>query len=176
MIDLNDYRRLLDENLNNALKLLEGLSDEQLVWAQDDQWSLLQIAEHILLTEEMVMGILAKGSVDLAGRLELFGSEKLNHLLVTLRKRKVKAPVSLEPQGSIRSAQEFNEAMAALRQQLIGHLESGEWMISTESYTHPMLGEMTVSDWLYFILHHSERHQHQMRDLLREMKGLTEDL
>ncbi len=169
MINLQEYAELLQQNLNSALRLLEGLSVSDLEWGSEDKWSLLQIAEHILLTEEMVMGILAKGSTEMAVRLELFGSEKLNYLLVKLRGRKVKAPHTLEPRGSIRSVKDFEEEMLKLRKQLISHLESGEWMISTETYKHPMLGEMTVSDWLYFILHHSERHQHQMQDRLREL-------
>lgn len=173
MIDLIEYRRELNTNLANITQLFVGLSPAQIEWAPDGSWSLLQIAEHILLTEEMVMGILGKGSDKFAEKLELFGSEKLNQLLVGLRARKVKAPGLLEPQGSIRTPEEFQAAIMRSRDQLLGHLESGEWMISTETYKHPMLGEMTVSDWLFFILHHAERHQLQMKDRLIALNEIT---
>lgn len=169
MIDLNNYRLELGANLDRSLLLLAGLSAEELNWKEGEQWSLLQIAEHILLTEEMVMGILSDGSSELAEKLELFGNNKLKDLLVNLRNHKVKTQRNLEPQGSIRNVEEFQSAMRLSRDTLVSNLKSGEWMVSTETYTHPMLGEMTVSDWLYFLLHHAERHQWQMKDRLAEL-------
>jgi hypothetical protein len=173
MIDLKEYRQQLLDDLSAAVEVMRGLSPEQLSFASEGQWSLIQIAEHIVLTEEMVVGMLSKRSPHLAEEMELLGSDKLNQILVTLRKRKVKAPALLEPQGSIRTAEEFESVLEKSRQQLLARLDSGECMVSTEVYKHPMLGEMTVSDWLYFILHHSARHQLQMKDRRNEINGFT---
>lgn len=174
MLEISNYKKQILDQLTYMQQFLAPLSDSELNWNQGENWSIIQIAEHILLTEETVIAMLEKGSEHMSERIELFGGDKLRKLLVDYRERKVKAPSSLIPMGSIRTSQEFQQALLKCRTDLIDKLESNEIMISTEVHIHPMLGEMTVSDWLNFIQMHAERHFYQMKERFEQIKVFKE--
>jgi hypothetical protein len=171
MIDLPKFHQTLIANVQELKAFLEPLSSGQLEFKRENEWNMLEIAEHILLTEKLVMSLLSQETTTRVEQPELFGTEKLKRFLVDFRHKKVKAPDSIVPKGILADPQQFVTELSQLRAQLVYDIQTGKLAITHATYKHPMLGEMTVTDWLYFIVHHSERHFHQMKDRLAEMRA-----
>ena len=94
------------------------------------------------------------------------GNEKLQQILLAEQKAKVKAPEILEPKGIINDTSTFERLFSEQRNLIKQAIENAEIVIDNRLHKHPMLGEMTISDWLYFLIHHSQRHLEQIKERL----------
>ncbi len=173
MIDITDYRAKSNNNLQQFLQLLSQVPAEALQYKQAEEWNLLEILDHIIVTESLVMSTISKESGNFSDNLELFGFGKLQKLLIDYRHKKVKAPSGLEPRKTNLSLQDLLLEFQNQRNRLMDEIQNGSLWMSAEVYPHPMLGEMTVIDWLHFILLHSQRHFLQMQDQLQRYKETT---
>ena len=88
--------------------------------------------------------------------------------MIELRRRKVPAPEFLLPKGLIKNESEFVEKFLKQRGKLVDALENGKITIDNAITPHPLIGEMTKTDWLNFIVYHAERHLLQIKDRLAE--------
>lgn len=176
MIDITDYRSKLNANLQQFVQLLSPLSTEARRFKQDNEWNLLEILEHVWLTEQTVVQMITKGSGSFSDDLEIFGFDKLKKVLVDYRHRKVKAPQGMEPKGAEISLPDLLVKLHNGRNSLINDIQSARLWMSAEVHVNPMLGEMTVIDWLHFILLHSERHYLQMQEQMQRYNAVTKDL
>lgn len=167
-MEIASYILKLDANTTEALALIKRCNETQLRYKPEGKWNTLEIAEHICSTERLVIALLSKPSANLHGEENVIGNEKLERILVTMRARKVKAPDSLEPKGLLNTAEAFEEKFIAQRQVLKENLLNGKIIIDTRIHKHPIMGEMTITDWMYFIIHHTQRHLEQIKELMNE--------
>lgn len=165
-MNVDQYFLELDANTAEVLQVLREVKGHETPAPQGQAWRPLQVAEHILLTETLVRNLLTRPSDIIHDSTEIMGQEKMRRILVDLRDRKVKAPASLEPTGQFTSSQMAADAVLHSRTELKADLLEGRIQVSNAVYKHPMLGEMTVRDWLYFVIHHSQRHLLQLRELV----------
>lgn len=166
MMDIKGYITLLNRNTGELLNLVRNHDEETLNHRSFNSWSILQVLEHLLITEKYVLDLLTKPGEKLSETAEIKGGEKLHRLLVDMRARKVKAPDMLEPQDQISDLTQFNTLFLKLRTGLADQLDSGTIVVDQRVHSHPTLGEMTVSDWLHFLISHARRHMEQIRDVL----------
>ena len=124
------------------------------------------ILEHIYLTDKIVIAIINRPTEKLHTDEEFIGNEKLKRWLVEKQAKKVKAPEMLEPKGDLKDVATFEKVFLAQRNLLKHQIEKGEIVIDNRIHKHPMLGEMTISDWLYFLIHHTQRHLEQAKELI----------
>lgn len=176
MIDITTYRANLNSNLQQFVQFFSTVDEEAKYFKIDNEWSLIEILEHVLLTEKMVLKTLSKGSERFSNYLEVLGYDKLRKVMIDYRHKKVKAPPFVEPGTLALSAQNLLLELQAGRGILIEDLQSARLIMGAEVHMHPMLGEMTVVDWLNFLLLHSERHFLQMQDHLQRYKDSKADL
>ncbi len=165
------YIQNLQNNASEILEVLDQCSSELLSKKVGEAWSILEILEHIFLTERLVYVMLLRPSSKQAEKEEVIGQEKLQKLIVNLRARKLKAPDSLEPKGKIKSKEEFIKLFSEQRASLMLDVEGAKIQISLASYVHPFLGEMTIRDWLHFIPLHSKRHLEQIKDIMKKKEA-----
>lgn len=161
---------MLNRNTGELLDLVRNKSDETLNHRSFNSWSILQVLEHLLITERYVLQLLTTPTEKVAPSKVLRGEENLNRILVDLRGRKVKAPDMLEPSGEINDIREFSTAFLKSRATLGQSLENGNITVDERVHAHPVLGDMTVSDWLHFLISHARRHMEQIRDILRALE------
>lgn len=165
-----EYYQRLDKNTREALILAEECSAPELAHKHEGKWSSLEILEHIVLTEHLVLAFLMKRSDKIAETDEIFGFEKLDKLIVQFRARKVSAPEVLHPKGSITDVEGFRKVFLDQRELLKQSISSGKIVIDNRVHKHPFLGEMTIRDWLNFVPLHAQRHLDQIKDLLAEIR------
>ncbi len=165
-MDIKKYLNVLDSNTNEVLQLIKKNSNHELSKKEEGKWSSLQIAEHIYLTDKIIVAIISQPTQKKHHDNELMGNEKLQQILLAEQKAKVKAPEILEPKGIINDTSTFERLFSEQRNLIKQAIENAEIVIDNRLHKHPMLGEMTISDWLYFLIHHSQRHLEQIKERL----------
>lgn len=169
-MEIDSYFFELDQLVEDYSQFLVSCKVEELSNQSGKVWSILEIAEHVVLTEIIVMKLLNRVSNATSEQNEIYGKEKLHRLIVNLRAKKVQAPDSLHPKGRINSGSLFLDELKVLHEQLKENLRSNKIVIDNTIHKHPYLGEMTVSDWLYFISAHGRRHLFQMKEQLNQIR------
>ena len=165
-MDLKEYSEILDTNSLEFVALINSCNSLELNFKESNVWNILEIAEHVFLTDRLVLSLLFKPTEKKAEGEELLGYDKLNKILVQLRARRVSAPEIVHPKGQIMNAADFELTFLNQRNLLKTGIDSGKIKIDKRIYSHPFLGEMTIMDWLYFIPNHAQRHLEQIKDLL----------
>jgi hypothetical protein len=163
MFDQVQYLQAFDENTSafaNALVAAENSLHHQ------GQWSAAEIAEHVYIVERSVFAVML-GLTEVKEGAKNYGDDKLKRIIVDMRTRKIVAPQSMSPTGKFGSVQEAAELWLRHRAKCRAYIESGMIVVDERTYEHPFLGLMAISDWLYFILHHTQRHALQLAELQR---------
>ena len=167
-MDLNAFTQDLHTNSDKLINLLASIDENKLIEKQGEQWSILDIAEHIYLSDKTFIRVISQTVEKHHDSEELKGSHKIQRLLVDMRERKATAPKFLEPKGQFFSDKDFESAFKQQRESLLEKLANGNISDFTAIIPHPFLGDLTITDWLYVILHHTSRHIEQIKDRLKE--------
>jgi hypothetical protein len=135
--------------------------------ATPEFWSILECAEHIHLVNAGIAQLLQKPGPETNENMvsELFGESKMNHLLVTKRAAKQVAPDVVSPKGIFKTAEEATRAIHKDIHVILHLLNTKDFSQETFIIHHPRLGNMTKTDWLYFLIAHTERHLYQIEEI-----------
>lgn len=163
---LTDYLGTLDTNTRNIINLASSLEDRTYP-VPEGKWNPLQILEHIYLTDRVVIMLLSRPSEQIHDDEYILGPARLEKVIVTRRDVKVEAPDALHPKGQFETAADFVKAFSQQRNDLSSKLSKGEIALDNRVHKHLRLGEMTIADWLQFIVQHSRRHFEQIQDILQ---------
>ncbi len=158
---------LVEKNTNELLHFTQNLKNpEQLFYQTARGWNGIQILEHIYLTDSLIAELITQSPEGIADSLNFFGENRLKQLLVE-EQVPVKSPVFLIPRNKITTLKEFNEKFNIIRQQFRKSVLDNEHLNNKRFYRHPLMGEMTLSDWLLFIVFHTQRHMQQLDRLMQ---------
>jgi DinB superfamily len=166
MFDVQEYFKQLADNTVDAIQLIKE-SMVLNITMKDGQWSILEIAEHICIVDKTVIAGMMRNTNLPGAAEEIIGKEKLNKIIVELRARKVVAPAAMNPVGAFTTFNDFEEMFLANRNKLIKLIADKNIIIDARSFPHPYLGEMSMSDWCYFLIAHTNRHCLQIQDMIK---------
>jgi hypothetical protein len=158
MFDLKAYQQLNDTNINFIKNILSSTTDEILLNDNQNIWNVFMHLEHILLVEKAVLVGLLKAPTAVAETMELIGNDKLERIIITNRHLKTISPPNFIPKGIYTTKEEAINNIIDLRNKLIGLIGDQTIIPNNRMRQHPFLGDMTMIDWLHFIIHHSHRH------------------
>ncbi len=162
-MDITKYFNRLNENNKNLLQTIDGIVEEKLSIKDNvNEWSVYEILEHIYLTDKIISKLISTPSKNQSDTNEIIGSEELEDVLIGKKSPKVKTPEMLNPKGIINNIQDFKNIFLEQRNLLKMNLESGKIKVDNRIFKHPYLGEMTIEDWLNFIIFHTKRHIKQI--------------
>ena len=164
ILKMEKYINKLNQNTKKLLESVEKYSIEKLNQKNDSTWSILEILEHIYITDKVIYSIISKPSEKESKTKELFGDNKLENILIDQRDKKIQSPDFLYPKGYFQNLSNFNSAFIDLRNSLKNDLVTEKIKIDNRIHNHPLLGEMTITDWLNFIIFHTERHIKQINE------------
>ncbi len=168
----NTIAHLIDKitaNNKEVIQLLNTCPESILNQKQNAAWSVFDIMEHLVLTDKMVYIMLRRPSNDQSTRTNIVGENILSEKIVKQRSHKLNAPSSLQPKGIFTTKAACEEAFMGIREKYIHDLNSKQIVIDQRIYKHPFLGDMTVSDWLLFIVYHNQRHLLQAQELIKSL-------
>lgn len=133
-------------------------------------WSILEVFEHLFLTERSVYRLLLKKAEKQHSAQIILGTAKMKRLLIDRRSFKITAPAYLVPTGTFTEIDAFIEAFRSERNSLMDDLQVGNILIDNGVFDHPVLGELTITDWIDFLIAHTERHVLQIQELRDGLK------
>ncbi|RYY66621.1 MAG: DinB family protein [Chitinophagaceae bacterium] len=163
-MDQSAYLALLDRTEQETVSVAARFDDAALQQRADGKWSPLEVLEHCCLTEALVAGLLQRPSAEHHDGETVHGSDKLYHLMVNKRAFKIAAPERLHPKGAFAGRAAFEERFRSQRAALREAIEGGILPLDNRLFPHPVLGNMTVTDWLYFLVHHTQRHLEDLKE------------
>ena len=84
---MENYIKKLDKNTNNLLATIKDYSIEILTAKNGAEWSILEILEHIYITDKVIYSIVSKPSDKDSKTKEIIGQNKLENILVDQREK-----------------------------------------------------------------------------------------
>jgi DinB superfamily len=169
-MDIRDFIRRLNDTTNDVLQIIKTCSQEQLNFKQDESWSVSEILEHLFITDKVIYELISRPSSDINSSAEIIGNERMKKLMVEQRnQRRVIAPEIFKPKGEIKDLKTFEKSFFLNRERLKDDITTGKVLIDNRIHKHPFLNEMTITDWLNFTVHHSQRHIDQIKDILKNI-------
>lgn len=167
----------LEMTHEKLMHMSEHLTPEQWNWKPaPDRWSVGEVAEHILVTEQAFMEILTgpflESTVAMSERVQMPAAQIA--AIMRDRSQKFQAPEAAKPTGRWSSQAEFLEAFKKQRKGTIAFTKS-DADLHGHVYQNPALGMLDGEQWLAFIAYHGERHVLQAEEVMAHEGFPTHD-
>lgn len=160
----------MNENIqirNEILETVGDLSNDQLnKKLKEDQWSIMQVLDHLYLMEAGLVKIMTK-TFNTAPSEEI--SEKPIHLTVD-RTVKFNAPPYFVPTNEFITLEEMKQKLTNSRNAL--HMfveETKDYQLEDKGFPHPAFGQVNLKQWIPFIGLHEKRHLDQINDIKNQL-------
>ena len=136
-----------------------------------DRWSVAEVLEHLAMVERGVAKLIAKRgrqtpSPDQAAATPL-DDTRIAHLRGRTQRREV--PDFVRPSGSMNfeaALRALEETRTSLRQ---ATLDADPAALDGCTHPHPVLGPITLRDWVHFVAHHEARHAAQVAEIAESL-------
>jgi hypothetical protein len=153
------------------LAALEGIDDDAAARRPTvGGWSMLQVAEHVAVSERGVAWLLRERLPAAPAPDPSIDRERVREVLtraVPDRGARIEAPTRLQPTGTFPSLAAAREAFTTARAGLMALAASGDASLRAHALPHPIFGELTGEEWLLFTSLHVERHTAQIVEIGR---------
>lgn len=153
-----------EETAEKLLASVANLSENQVHFkAAENIWSVLECLEHIFIVEAGIIKTLRIESQSQEGAESLVNRGKVEGFLQN-RGLKIDAPDFTEPKGRFKSLEELKTAFLTKREEL-NILMTNTNLLDGVIVKHPRLGDMTKTDWIHFLIQHTNRHLEQVIEI-----------
>jgi DinB family protein len=162
--------KYLEETRQKFLDSVKDLSETQWKFkAAPDRWSAAEVAEHIAISEEMLLKLASQQIMKSPAAPEkkeaAKGKEELLRKSLTNRSVKVQAPEMLKPTNRWASRDELVKAFNANRDQTIEYVKTTQDDLRSHFGPHPIFKDLDAYQWLILLAGHSERHTLQILEV-----------
>ncbi|WML48602.1 DinB family protein [Neobacillus sp. PS3-34] len=145
---------------------VSGLTDAQLNEKPNGMWSIMQVLEHLYLTERTIVYQMMRV---MANDEESQVENKPIHLALN-RTNKFVAPSFLTPSVEFTTLDAIKAKLLASRTALEAFVTSAdEEKMLKRSFPNPIFGLIHVKQWVEFIGFHEERHLAQIEEVKQEL-------
>lgn len=170
---LKELADSLEETRKGTIALVAGLSEQDVAWRRDGEWSVADILEHVILSEIGTSKVIRKMLKEKGGTLPPYPADDS---VLAVREfppssGKVTGPEAVQPKGPARGKAEVLAALAACRART---LESLAMLAGADprgaEFPHPIFGPINPYDWpALTIRSHEQDHQLQIEGILRAL-------
>ncbi|MEO0559128.1 MAG: DinB family protein [Bacteroidota bacterium] len=157
---LSDALAALDATRASILADLDAFAPEQRTFSPSDtDWSVEQVAEHLLTAERGILGSIQRSAGADLGAPSPNAVEGVISFMNS--DQKAQTPPFLQPQGmAYEDARDGLGSVGADWHALVAtHADSAQ---GRAVFAHPMAGPMTLLDTLRFVESHAGHHRHQL--------------
>jgi hypothetical protein len=159
--------KLLDDTRDSLLRMLDGLSAEQLLYCPEPGcWSVAENMEHVIVVEKRLVRALEKllnEPPDLATRSVFDDQEVLRRIGTVVEK--VQAPENVLPTSRF-PAEELSHEFEIARQNTRNFAGAVNGDLRHHFLRHPLFGHFDTYQWLLLIGAHSTRHTNQSKGVI----------
>lgn len=162
--------RQLKESRAGLMKSVEGMSATQWTWKPaPDRWSASEVAEHLLLTEAMVMGLVndqvLKSPPQPEMRPVIAYKDGAVRTKLLDRSWKAQAPEPAQPKGAYPDEGVWSKAMNEARASTIKWVKSTKDDLRGHVAPHPAFGPLDAYQWALVLPYHMQRHTMQIEEV-----------
>jgi hypothetical protein len=175
----DDERKLAVDRLNASrekfLSVLDGVSIEQAKFKPTpEQWSILELAEHIAISDESLRGLI-RGALKRAAQPEMMEQVQSNDHRYKRETRPHpkgvnKAPEALCPHNRFTTLAEAAAEFKRQRADTIAYAETTQDELRDHMAPHPAFGPMDAYQWLVACALHAESHAMHIEEVKRDPK------
>ena len=172
-----DERKLAVDRLHSSRekfrKTIEGVSHAQAKFKPaPDQWSILELAEHIAISDESLRGLIRRALASPAEP-ELMEQVQANDHRYQRETRQHpkgvnRAPEFLSPHDRFKTLAEAAAEFERQREDTIAYASRTEEPLRAHMFKHDVFGPMDGYQWLVACAIHVESHSLQMEELKRD--------
>ncbi|MBI4910926.1 MAG: DinB family protein [Acidobacteria bacterium] len=162
----------LDDSRREAVVSVESVSHKQSMWTPDsNRWTVLQVLEHLALTEDFLFGMLEKSLAEVK---PLPDSEKLADpaegdarvlRMITNRTQKAKAPEPAVPKDKFANRDAAMLAFTRSREKTANFVRTTQLDLRRYIIDTPM-GKLDAHQWILMLSGHTQRHVQQIGEVL----------
>lgn len=162
--------KYLKDSRQETLDALEKLSDEQLKFkATPEKWSILEVAEHIMLAEGLLFGAVDRALANQPNpewETKTKGKTEFLEKAIVSRDRKVQAPEAIVPSGKLSRAELIAKYKEA-RGKTLKFAEETQLPVKSHTLDHPfpIFGTLNAYQWLIYVPLHNMRHNQQIAEV-----------
>ncbi|WP_029034576.1 DinB family protein [Salinimicrobium terrae] len=164
---LLNYFQQTNDDLQNQVG---GLTANQMQYkSSEEAWSVSQVLEHIILTEEMIFGMVKEQMQKPANperRPEITLSDDDLKMAIIDRSHKAKAPVELEGKGAYTNPERALEDLALQRKLMLDYIRDMPVEELRNRINDSPLGPIDAYQSFVFIAGHTSRHTLQIEELM----------
>jgi hypothetical protein len=161
--------KYLNQTKDDYVNQLTGLSESQLNFrASPGRWTIGEIAEHIIVTENALFGMITEQAFKAPASAGL-NEYRINDIAVILamtnRIQKFNAPEPIRPNGRWKTTAELLSNFESTRAKTISFIKDNKLNLRNYSFNTPLVG---ISDSFQAFLSlgaHSERHLLQLKEV-----------
>jgi hypothetical protein len=155
----------LDEITSEFLKVILSFHEEQINKVPfENSWTAAQVADHVNKSNKsMIRSLSEKGKA--SGRNGDEGVEKLRELFLNFDS-KLQSPKFILPTQDTYNKEAL---IADLRNSVERIKELSKTVDVSEMINHPVFGEVTKFEILHFIVYHTQRHIHQLKNIFEKV-------
>jgi DinB superfamily len=166
MFNITQYCTQLLDNTKQVIEIAKSLPQETLLKKEDTKWSMLECLEHIAIVDKQVLLSMLKMPDATHDVDYYYGQNKLQKIIVDFRNRKkITAPISVQPKGIYTNIADWQQAFTITRNKWLDYIGNQKIIVDNRYQEHPFLGNLTMSDWCYFIISHADRHCLQLQEM-----------
>lgn len=152
---------------DRLLSLIEGMSDEELNFRQDEtSWSIAQVLEHVSIVEKGVVKAIPLGLKQTPNYTQ---RDLPLGKWVPNRTQKVMAVESLHPTNQPKTLEEVIILIQNARQDFLEVLDDIDDLSLLEKTSppvpHPVFGDLSTAQWLRMVPYHESRHIGQIEEI-----------
>jgi hypothetical protein len=157
----------LEEITNEMLQLVSSFNEDEMnSMPFKDSWTAAQVAEHVTKSNaSMIRSLSEEGKTSLRNIDE--GVQKLKEIFLDFTS-KLKSPKFILP---TRNSYSKEIVVADLKNSIEQIKKLSNTINLSEIVTHRVFGEITKFEILHFVVYHTERHIHQLKNIFQKVKN-----
>ena len=158
--------KYLEDTRGAFLKAIGGVNEAQ--WrfkAAPDRWSIAEVAEHIALSEETILGMIQTQMLKAPAPTAPGITDEKLIAGITDRSQKATAPEMLKPVNKWATREALAKDFNAARDKTIAWVKSTKEDLRAHAAPHPAFGPLDVHQWVLLLAGHSARHTAQIEEV-----------
>lgn len=172
----DDERQEIVDLLEDSYAEFEGLvaDVDGEAWSTkpaEDRWSVGEVAEHLLLAEGALFGVIQKAmEAEPNEDWEAVAAKGLDPIVTQVpdRTQKFQAPEGLQPTGEM-SRQDVLKKFAEAREKTLEFVRTVDGPVKSHTQPNPLLDDANVPQWAAFIAAHNMRHNQQIAEVKEQL-------
>jgi hypothetical protein len=164
-----ELNKEFNDTFDELSKTISSFTDENFNTIPfEGSWTGAQTVEHIVKSASGIREVL-NGPVEKTDRK---ADEKVDMLKKTFLdfNTKFTSPEFIEPSKDKHSKKEFLDSISNLKESANKLMEEKDLNNLYTLFSLPGSGEFTGIEWFHFVMYHTQRHTHQLKNILKELK------